>query len=51
MISQGFEVRKGGIPRKNIPKTPHFVSETLKMAQNKAFREKKYLTEGLEWIY
>jgi len=51
MISQGFRGCKGGFFIKKVSKPAYFVPEVLKRAQNKAFQEKKYLTEGTEWLY
>jgi len=51
MISQGFEACKSIIISKIRIKMAYLVLKVPERAQNKAFQEKKYLTEGLEWIY
>ena len=45
------EARKGGFFPESGSKTAHFVHKVPKTTQNKAFQEKKYLTEGPEWLY
>ena len=51
MISQGFEGCKGAVFPEFGPKTAYFVCKMPQRVQNKAFQEKKYLTEDLEWLY